>query len=185
MDVCSLKDNYERYFPSVVELQDCNPGIKKSLLERAFLKKLPPNITGPSTILPSNTKCMPSMNAPSPSSDEIWSNTKTNYQENEINESVKSLKREQIYLDITSTDFPGTYEKSYETQTNNGFPNLLDYYLDDLRNENKGYVRLNEGTSLEFESEFNLIVTTSKEITSQGLPGTHRWLLYKDIKKVG
>jgi hypothetical protein len=77
-DICSLKDNFERYFPCVVELQDCIPGIKKSLLERAFLKNLSTCTTGSSTLFSNPTRNISSESVSSSiPGDERWTKLKT------------------------------------------------------------------------------------------------------------
>lgn len=55
------------------------------------------------------------------------------------------------------------------------------YVLEQRRNNNRGYCSLLIQGSAPLTMEFNLTETCTEPIKFACLPGTHRWMLYKDI----
>jgi hypothetical protein len=57
------------------------------------------------------------------------------------------------------------------------------YVIDRIQEHNKGYCSLLVPGSVPFEMEFNIDETCATAKTFDTLPGTHRWMLYRDIVK--
>ena len=57
------------------------------------------------------------------------------------------------------------------------------YVLDGIMEENRGFCSILVGGSVPLEMEFNLDATCDAPRIFTSLPGTHRWMLYKDMTR--
>lgn len=162
----SWKENYEAFFPTLADLER-NQEIPTHLFTRGFLKKTGKSAT-PKT---SSSKSAASF------SDTLSSTTTTtplhekNLGGNDLFDNFSSTIR-----DLGDTPPMKTSKRLFENA------DVTDHYvLDQMQSGNRGYCSLLIPGTSPLAMEFNLDETCSEPVTFPCLPGTHRWMLYKDI----
>lgn len=167
----SWKENFEDVFPRMAYLEslETSKEIPHYLLPRGFLKKSgrQPTPTSSSTSSSSSS----SMLSPKTNSSEVYSV--------ELCDDTSSINSFVQDLSTTSPE---------QTTTKQLFVNgdvTEHYVLENIKSNNRGYCSLLVAGSTPLTMEFNLDETCSEVIEFDSLPGTHRWMLFKDIALEG
>lgn len=166
----SWKEDFEAHFPRLAELEQ-NKAIPSYLFKRGFLRKAGASGT-PIAILvsqstSSSSSCSSSFSATS--------------------SPIPERRFDDLYEDNPSNSYnvhelDNTPEKSSSSQQISAKGEITEHYvLDNIRSGNRGYCSLRIAGSSPLLMEFNLDETCSEVVTFSSLPGTHRWMLFKDI----
>ena len=184
----SWKENWRSHFPTMAELEDILE-IPKYLFSRGFIKKT----TGSAKATPCSSSNS-SISATTTSKDAGRSNSSSIPDRASV-----SSYRDQwdddytggtgvLDLDVSPMRYlstsrsPERYLSTSRSLFSSGDP-TENYIIDRISEMNRGYCSLLVPGSSPFDIEFNLDETCAAAKKFESLPGTHRWMLYKDIVK--
>ena len=160
---------YDDDIAQLTTMQHGSKEISHYLLPRGFLKKSgrQPTPTSSSTSsFSSSSMISPKMNSSEVHSFELCDDTSS------INSYVQ---------DLSTTSPEQTTSK--QLFVNGDFTEH--YVLENIKSNNRGYCSLLVADSTPLIMEFNLDETCSEVIELDSSPGTHRWMLFKDIALEG
>ena len=164
----SWKEHFEAHFPRLAELE-LNKAIPYYLFKRGFVKKSGMSETPVATPISQSTS--------SSSSSSSFS---------AMSSPIPEMGYHDFYEDNSASschfhDLDSTREKNSTKQLFASGEVTEHYVLDHIRSDNRGYCSLRIAGSSDLLMEFNLDETCSEMVTFDSLPGTHRWMLFKDI----
>lgn len=171
------KTDWARHFPTMSELES-NASIPSYLFTRGFIKKT--SRTPASASLSSSSSASASASSSSSiynsSCDLIMPLPLSPFLSNDYEEDGDSN-----YHEVFNAESP-TERQSSRSSFQSG--DITEFYvLDRIKEENRGFCSILVAGSTPLEMEFNLDETCSTTRNFNCLPGTHRWLLCKDMTK--
>jgi hypothetical protein len=180
-----LKKFWQKFFPSMVTLQ--NSKVPAHLLSRGFCKKTT-KVSSSTPNCSSSSSSSSSSSASSSSSSSLRPPPKSSctsdfhdlppgksvISQNDYQDEYFSIRNDTLEIDITP-------EKQSSRQLFQSGDISDSYVIDRIMSKNKGYCSLIVTGSTPLQMEFNLDETCDEPKVFDSLPGTHRWMLYKDI----
>ena len=177
----SWKEDWRQHFPTMAVLE-ANSKIPKYLFTRGFIKKT----KGSSSTTPTSSSNVSSSSA-STAKSEIATDLNHSASLSPLHE-LFSSEREYSYLQSQSSsskvlELDLTSEKNTSRQLFTTGDPTDNYVIDRTTADNKGYCSILMAGAAPFDMEFNLDETCSVPRVFDTLPGTHKWMLYRDILK--
>ena len=174
-----LKKNWQMFFPTMVILQQSN--VPPHVLTRGFCKKSMKAIiatptssssSSSSSSFTSSTHLRPSSAVTNDFSDPPPKGSQLG--QCDLHEDYFSNANDALEIDLTPEKLSSRqlFQTGDVTET---------YVIDRMVSHNKGYCSLIVTGSTPLVMEFNLDETCSEAKVFDSLPGTHRWMLYKDV----
>ena len=176
--VVAWKKDWQLHFPSLGTLEK-NDDIPKHLFNRGFIKKSKKSYATPTSSATSLTSSSSSSSTSyllkdPPSTNMSWPvplNSSSFYED----------YRDDLHSSSDVPDIDLTSEHTSSRQLFLSGDVSEGYVIDNITSDNKAYCSLVVQGSVPLDMEFNLDETCAIPRSFATLPGTHRWMLYKDI----
>lgn len=172
--ILTWKANWTDHFPTMSEMESSSL-IPDYLFKRGFVKK---SSRTPGSASASATSCSSSLSATSSvtTRDSIAPVPMSPFH-------LEYYEDSSVKVDSDIFDVDLTPEKSTSRFTTITADVTDNYVLDRITDDNRGFCSIIVTGSAPLEMEFNIDETCGSPRNFNSLPGTHRWMLYKDMKR--